>query len=282
MPDQEKFRFISLLASELATNKISLPSLPDVVTRIRSLLEEEHCDFEQVSKLVRVDPVLVSRLFVFANSAYHNQTGDRVDSLDTAIARLGFELVRNTAVSLAIKQMFLGEKHKAIAPQLRKIWARSMKLSAMAFALSQRHKEVNEETAFMCGLFHDVGKLYILTKVKDFPSFLGDTESLNNALDEWHPQVGKNIVEVWKFPADICESLDAGEYLVELTHGAPSMVDVIYVACLLLDASGDEELDLGSIPSCVKLGVTEETMPAIVTAYEEKLQSVQQSLSAAA
>lgn len=282
MPDQEKFRFISLLASELAANEIRLPSLPDVVTRIRSQLEKKHCDFKQVSKLVRVDPVLVSRLFVFANSAYHNQTGDRIDSLDAAIARLGFELVRNTAVSLAIKQLFLGEKHKAIAPQLRKIWARSMKLSAMAFALAQRHKEVNEETAFMCGLFHEVGKLYILTKAKDFPSFLGDTKSLNKALVEWHPQIGKNIVEAWKFPANVCESLDAEEYLVELTHDAPSMVDVIYVARLLLDASGDEAVDLESIPSCVKLAVTEEVMPAIVNAYEEKLQSVQQSLAAAA
>lgn len=282
MPDQEKFGFISLLAQELAADKISLPSLPDVVTRIRSLLEKDRCDFEQVSKLVRVDPILVSRLFVFANSAYHNQTGDRIDSLDAAISRLGFELVRNTAVSLAIKQFFLGEKHKEIAPQLRSIWTRSMKLSAMAFALAERHEDVNEETAFMCGLFHEVGKLYILTKAKDFPSFLGDTASLKTVLEEWHPQIGKNIVEAWKFPADVCESLDAEEYLVELTHDSPKLVDVVFVARLLLDSSSDGAPDLDSIPSCVKLGVTEETMPAIVSAYEEKLQSVQQSLSAAA
>lgn len=282
MPDQEKLRFISLLARELTEGMISLPSLPDVVTRIRSLLEKEHCDFEQVSKLVRVDPMLVSRLFVFANSAYHNQTGDHVDSLDTAIARLGFELVRNTAVSLAIKQLYLGQKHKEIAPQLRRIWTRSMKLSAMAFALAERHEDVNEETAFMCGLLHEVGKLYILTKAKDFPSFLGDTASSGAVLEEWHPQIGKNIVEAWKFPADVCESLDTEESLVELTHAAPTQVDVIFVACLLLDASSDAVLDLGSIPSCVKLGITEETMAAIISTYEDKLHSVQQSLSAAA
>ena len=282
MPDQEKFRFITLLAKELAADKIRLPSLPDVVIRIRNLLEQDHCDFEQVSRLVRVDPILVSRLFVFANSAYHNQSGERVDSLDVAISRLGFELVRNTAVSLAIKQLFLGEKHKEIAPQLRKIWARSMKMSAMCFALADCHGNVNAETAFMCGLFNEVGKLYILTKAKEFPTFLGDPESLRSVLEEWHPQVGKNIIEAWNFPADVCESVDAEEYLIELTHDLPTMVDVVYAASLLLDASDAEAPDLKAIPSCVKLGVTDQSMPLIVETYETRLQSVQQSLAAAA
>ncbi len=282
MPDDERFRFISLLARELAADAISLPSLPDVVIRIRNLLQQDHCDFEQVGRLVRVDPVLVSRLFVFANSAYHNQSGERIDSLEAAISRLGFELVRNTAVSLAIKQMFLGEKHKEIAPQLRRIWTRSMKISAMCFVLAERHDDVNAETAFLCGLFHEVGKLYILTKAKEFPTFLGDSASLNNVLEEWHSQIGKSIVEVWNFPADVCESVDAEEYLVELTHAAPELADVVYVARLLLDASDAEPPVFAEIPSCVKLGVVDETMPGIVSAYEEKLQAVQQSLSAAA
>ena len=69
MENSDQFRFVSLLALELENGDISLPSLPDVVLKIRKLLESDTCDFERVSQAVSVDPVLVSRLFVYSNSA---------------------------------------------------------------------------------------------------------------------------------------------------------------------------------------------------------------------
>ena len=43
--NNEEFRFVSLLALELDNGDISLPSLPDVVMRIRELLADENADF---------------------------------------------------------------------------------------------------------------------------------------------------------------------------------------------------------------------------------------------
>ncbi len=39
--NNDQFRFVSLLALELDNGDISLPSLPDVVLKIRKLLEDE-------------------------------------------------------------------------------------------------------------------------------------------------------------------------------------------------------------------------------------------------
>lgn len=281
MTDKEGFRFVSLLADELGAKKISLPSLPDVVTRIQSLLEEDSCDFEKVSRLIRVDPILVSRLFVFANSAYHNQTGENTDSLDVAIGRLGFELVRNTAVTLAVEQLLLGEKHKAIAPQLRRIWARSMKLSTMAFALAERRADISSETAYLCGLFHEVGQLYILTKAKDFPEFLGDADSMQAVLDEWRGPTGKSIVEAWGFPESVCASVDLADSFGDRSNYAPTLADVIYVAGLLLDANGAVPADLKTNPYFGRVGVTEESLPEIMQGYSTRLNFAQQSLAVA-
>ncbi len=281
MTDKEEFRFVSLLARELGSNKISLPSLPDVVTRIQLLLEEDSCDFEKVGSLIRVDPILVSRLFVFANSALHNRAGTNTDSLDVAIGRLGFELVRNTAVSMAVEQLLLGEQHKEIAPQLRSIWARSMKRSTMAHVLASRRKEVSSETAYLCGLFHDVGQLYILTKAKDFPTLLGDAESLRSVLDKWRGPTGKSIVEAWGFPKTVCESVDPAEFFVERTNFTPTLVDVIYVAELLLDAGDANPPDLDENPHFERLGVSSDSLAEIMQAYNDKLQSSQQSLAEA-
>jgi HD-like signal output (HDOD) protein len=45
MAHTDEFRFVSLLALELDNGDIYLPSLPDVVLKIRALLEKDNCDF---------------------------------------------------------------------------------------------------------------------------------------------------------------------------------------------------------------------------------------------
>jgi HD-like signal output (HDOD) protein len=277
-----EFRFVAQLGRDLSDGVVRLPSLPDVVIRIRSLLEQEQCDFERVTEVVRVDPALVSRLMAFANSAFHSRGGDPVRSLDVAIGRLGFEVIRNAALSLAVKQLFLSEQHHAIAHHLKEIWSRSIQLASMSLVIAKRHGGLNEETAFMCGLLHEIGKLYILTKSKEFPEFLSDKESLAIVLDEWHSPIGESIVEVWGFEEEVCRSVVANEYLDDHVSKAPTMVDVVYVARLLVDKSDDAAIDWSSIASCVKLDVTEESLPDVLALYESKQRAVRQSLSQAA
>lgn len=280
--DKEAMRFVRELARELGSGSVRLPSLPDVVIKIRKLLEEQNCDFQQVAQVVSADPVLVSRLLMFANSAAYNPTGEDVKSLDTAISRLGFELVRNTAISIAIKQLFLGEQHKSVAKQVRQLWARSMQLSSLAHAIAAHSPDVNQETAFLCGLMHDVGKLYILTKAKSYPDFLGDADSLQTILDEWHAKIGKSILEAWGFPQDVCESVDPSEYLDDHTHLAAAMTDVMFVTERILAAGEDGAPDFAGMPSSVKLGIDEETAASILIAYKDKLTSVREVLAKAA
>ena len=149
----------------------------------------------------------------------------------------------------------------------------------MALVLWKLDSEINEDNAFMCGLLHEVGKLYILTKVKDFPEFLGARETLDSVLEEWHPQVGRCIVEDWGFTDDVVQSVEPGEFIDKHTHLPPSMPDVLLVASLMLDAGESQPLDFQGISSAVKLGITDEALPSLWDAYKEKLASVGQAMS---
>lgn len=274
MEQSDHFRFVSLLALELDNADISLPSLPDVVIKIRNMLEREDCDFDKISQAVSVDPVLVSKLFVYANSAYYNRANVKIETLDAVIGRLGFEVVRNTAMSLAMKQLYNSDKHDKTANQQRKIWARGMKLSSMAFAIAQKQSALNQETAFLCGLMHEVGKLYILTKAEDFPELLGDAGSLQLVYDEWNPQITKSIIESWGFSEEVVHTADPASYVKNGTDEPADLVDVIVVARLLLDGN---EANLEQIfdedESCRRLGVDTKAAPELMSSYREKLQS---------
>lgn len=274
--DNDEFRFVSLLALELDNGDIFLPSLPDVVIKIRGLLEKDTCDFGVISQAISVDPVLVSRLLVFANSALYNRANVKIDTLDGAIGRLGFEVVRNTAMSLAMKQLHKSDKQDKSAKQFRAVWARGMKLSSMAYAVAARNSSLNQETAYLCGLMHEVGKLYILTKADDFPDLLGDANSLQRVMNEWNPQVSKSIIESWGFPDDVVESTDPQSYVDDNAEAVPTFADVMFVAKLLIDGS---EENLSSVfeenTSCRKLAIDKASAADVMLAYRDKIQSMQ-------
>ncbi|MGI9261893.1 MAG: HDOD domain-containing protein [Woeseiaceae bacterium] len=277
--ESPEFEFVKQLALDLASDKVNLPSFPAVVIKIRDLLEDEECNIAQVSKIVSVDAVLVSKLFVFANSSYHNRSGENVTSLEVAMSRLGLELVRNTALSLAVKQLMLSEKHKSIVADVRMIWSTSMRLAALSFAIAEKSGRVDEETAFMCGLLHQIGKLYILTRAKEYPEFLGDKASLQDVQDQWSAQIGRSIVEAWGFPPPVFQSLDPNEYRDERPQRQPAPVDVIFAAVGLVSKEESTWPELMQDPVWQKLHLDENDAPAIASGYREKLATIQQSLA---
>ncbi|MEM6511609.1 MAG: HDOD domain-containing protein [Pseudomonadota bacterium] len=276
----DQFRFINLLALELNNGDITLPSLPDVVIKIRNMLENDSSDFDQISKAVSVDPVLVSKLFLFANSALYNRAGVTIDTLDGAIGRLGFEVVRNTAMSIAMEQLYAAEKHSHAKKYLQAAWARGMKLSSMGWAVSRCNKKLNDESAFLAGLMHDVGTLYIITKTDEFPSLLGDQASFNDIVQQWNPQIGKSIVESWGFNEEMSQSADVASYMADSDNGAedPRLVDAMYVSELLVDDK-EESLDFSEIPAARRLGINKDTIGSVLENYRNKLQTMQASLA---
>lgn len=285
------FQFVADLAAQFNQGAISLPSFPDIVVRIRKTLEKDDVSIDQVCKVVQTDPVLVSKLLVFANSSAHNPSGYRIDSLDVAISRLGFELVKNTAVSMAVQQMFLAEKHKDIAQHLRTVWQDSMQLSAMCSAVAAGRKGINEETAFLCGLLNYVGKLYIFTRAKNYPGFAEDESALAAISADWHPQIGKSIVESWGFSEAIAKSVDADNNISEYVSKAPTLVDVVVIAKKLLQrvnkavAEGREpgEVEVMNSKSdqaaLTRLHIEEEDLNGIFETFQEKLTVIREALT---
>ncbi len=279
MSSEDHFRFVNLLGLELENNDVSLPSLPDVVTKIRQMLESDNADFDQISQAISVDPVIVSRLFVVANSAFYNRANITIDTLEGAVGRLGIEVVRNTAMSIAMKQLYSSNKHSHADKHLRAIWARGMKLSCMAYSVAREVPSINEETAYLAGLMYEVGKLYIVTKAEEFPDLLGDKKSMDAMFEQWNGQISKSIIESWGFSDDIAESADPDQHRNEDPDSEAELVDVIWVARRLVSNIEGVEIEPDEDVSFVKLGIGKKAMPEILGRYREKLKSMQQPLN---
>lgn len=279
MSADEQASFMQGLAEALNSKEIALPSFPDVVINIRIALEDPTCTADRLAEVAKTDPVLVSRLLRAVNSAFHNRAGIEIVDLGLAISRLGFEAVRNTAITLAVEQIFDASQHDNLKARLKVLWNNSIELSSMCYTLALRSQKVNSDNAFLCGLLHEVGKLYILTKAQDYPNFLGDNESLEQVMAQWSPSVGQSIVQAWGFPDEIAETMNAMSAADNQVATDPSMVDVVAASKLLVD---DSETALSAATrhaSLERLDITSDNYSDIAETYEVHVMSMRQSVA---
>lgn len=278
MSAEEQTRFLQELAEDLNSKNIQLPSFPEVVINIRTALEDPACSSERLADVVRTDAVLVARLLMSANSAFHNRAGIEITDLNLAISRLGFEVVRNTAITLAVEQLFSASQHEDLKYAIKDLWSSSLSLASMSFVIARTAGNVNPDNAFLCGLLHEIGKLYILTKAQDFPNLMGDEDSLKTVLDQWYSSVGRSIVEAWGFSAEIADSLETEEHLVGDTKAAASLVDVVFLARqMLADAENTEIAEACEAPA-TRLNINAARLPAIQEEYGAHSASMRQSV----
>ena len=116
-------------------------------------------------KVIGSEPMLAGKLLNMANSAALNTSGRRIADLRTAVARVGFNIVRSAALSFAVEQL-------RKAPRSSSTWSRSstrcgsssVQIAALSHVIARRFTSLNGDTALLAGLMHNVGRIYILTR----------------------------------------------------------------------------------------------------------------------
>ncbi len=274
------FTFVGMLAADVSSGEFDLPSWPEIVIQIRRALEDEDCCIEHVERLVGSEPVLAARILKMANSALISR-GEPVRDLRSAVNRLGFDMVRSVAISLAIEQIFHGETAKAVKPYLAELWLHSTKVAALAYLLAKRDPRINADEAFLAGLVHDIGKLYVLMRAQNDPVLFDCEDSLQDIMDAWHTSIGRAIVESWGFSEDLAQAVSDHELYDLEGGGKPTLTDVVSVANLLANNENgepSERVDLNEVPACHRLGLDTETCVDIILSSEVEIKALHKAL----
>ena len=161
----------------------------------------------EIARLIGTDPALAARVLKTANSAIFSRGAKPITSLYTASQRLGQRMIRNVALSLAAQQVFVGYGTQQLRSYVTEIWQHSVHVAALAHMLARVRSKLDPDEAFLGGLLHAVGKLYILMRAKDHKEFLESTAACQSVLADWHPRVGKAVMEAWELPADLAAAV---------------------------------------------------------------------------
>jgi putative nucleotidyltransferase with HDIG domain len=194
-------------------NKIeSISEAPTMITiameidRISRLPETSAA---QIGAIVRSDPALTAKILKIANSALY-ASSNKIYSLQQAISRLGYNEIRQTAISIAVINSF-----KNYFVDYDKFWLHSITSAFIAVELQKiSNFRGSVDLVYNCGLLHDIGVLifdqYFSTLYKKIFDITIEKQADLQLIERKllgidHAEVGALILEKWKLPEIIVD-----------------------------------------------------------------------------
>jgi HD-like signal output (HDOD) protein len=273
-------QFLTRLAAELSGGTVDLPCFPDVVIKIRKTLDDPNTTPEQTVTLVGTEPRLAARLLQTANSAAFNTTGKPLTDLRTAITRLGQQMVQSAAMAYAVQQMKDEPSLRSIAKPMSELWRECITVAAICHVVARRTK-VPPDTAFLTGLLHGIGRLFIMVRAAAHGTAFGNDGAFIELVAGWHAQIGKAVLENWRFAEEMAEAIgDQSEY-ERRARPDPDLTDVLIVSIVLADAlklAAPRKVAMQGIGAFHTLGLSDKDCAALLTHAEYQVGSLHDAL----
>lgn len=274
--------FLQKLAAEVTEGSIDLPCFPDVVVRISTALADANTSTEHVVTIVGAEPRLAARILQTANSAAFNTSGKRVTDLRSAITRLGHQIVHGTAMSYAMQQMKNEVSLRSIVQPLTELWNQSIAVASISRVVAARTK-VSADEAFLTGLLHGIGNLYIMARAATQGTGLAADRAWLDLLVGWQASIGKAVLESWGFAEEMCEAVgEQQDYERRWKHEA-GLADVLIASLIYAEALNAPEprtVAIDGISVFLTVGLKSEDSGAILAEAEKQITLVHAALAA--
>lgn len=238
--------------------EITLPSMPDVATRISRAIHSEDADLRSIATTVQADPVISARLVRVANSAMYSGVS-QVESVQTAITRIGLQATRAIVMSVVLNKLFKPQS-SIIRKRIKKFYQHSIQTGAISHALASHLQGFDPEQAFLAGLIHDIGVLPVLIQADSQASLSQDSELLERTLDELRAEVGASLLQQWEFEDEFIRAArDAENWTREVD--TPDYCDIVQIAQLQSAVAGGQKitasLPMNELPAFRRLGLAD-------------------------
>jgi len=205
---------IEITSDELFQSHNKLPPLPQILTRIHEIMEDENVNVNEISKLVSVDVALTAQILKIVNSAYYGLRKE-ISDLKIAIAFLGINEIYRIVLSLSvIKSISTGNEN-----DIKQFWYKSYYTALCVKLLAAKYSRyLDRDELWSAALLHDIGSLIYL---KFYPDHYHAIHNVSEEKGLLYSQVEKElnipssstfgslVCTYWKLPDSIkisCEN----------------------------------------------------------------------------
>jgi len=218
------------------------------------LQEEETTTAAKLESLILRDPALAAKTLRVVNSAYYGLSR-KVLNIGQAVVILGTQQLRNLLMSLAAVSMLQARTAKQRALQ-KAFWEHSIATAICAELICRRKNLAAKdcELAFVGGLLHEIGRLFLFTHLPDTYNKVADYAISNNhrlsvveasVLGINHDEVGLELARMWQFPEALEPFVSQHEGPFD-SESTPALM-AVHAAHIHVDTIFDKPLDAGSM-----------------------------------
>jgi len=242
MPDasREEVLFRYYLSRALYLGEFELPMLPQSAVQMMRLNRTPHADITKYARVVETDPSLVNAVIAMANSSFFASL-EGAQTIEQSIVRIGLaQLERITLMHTFRSKLF---RVPGFDDLLTSQIDHGIK-TAIAAQVVAPHADAAPADAFLAGLFHDGGKLVLLStvgKVQRKLSWQAPRSLIPPAFEAFHVAVGQSLCRHWDFPEAICTAV--GNHHDGLRAIEDPLSHSVYVGNLIAHAIDDSSED---------------------------------------
>jgi len=271
---------ISKIKQEHEAGRLVLPSLPEIVVRVRQAINNDDVNLGDVVKLIQLDPSLTARLVQIANSPLY-RSPQPVENCLMAVNRLGLKTTRDLVTCLVLNNIFNSDS-KLLHSKVQRLWQHSCHVAAIASTIAKITPNLHEDTALLAGLLHDIGVLPVLHYAAEYPEIIESEEKLNFVIQELRGVLGRQILEKWNFDSALSDVSEQAENWLREGKASADYVDVVIVAQIHSYFGKDSATDLPdllSTPAFLKLGLSKLGADASLEVLFEAEQGIQKIMA---
>jgi HD-like signal output (HDOD) protein len=216
-----------------------LPALPGAVAQALSIARDANADVDKLCRVVQADVGTAARVLRVANSPLYARRMV-CKTLRDAVTTVGMRTICDILVAASVRILF--DVKSAVA---RRMWDHSLGVAVACEELVPFLGRVQRGTAFLPGLFHDVGRMaFLLADAEAFEVIAGlevaNAEDRIEFEKEWfdfdHAHAGATLAADWGLTPEATDAIrwhhapgraGPGKRLAELLHVADRLAYVI-------------------------------------------------------
>ena len=262
-------RIQAAVLKRIESDDLVLPTMPVVVSKCLSLLDNPDFSLRDVAQVIETDPLIAARIVRMANVASRAPTAP-IRSITDGVTRLGASELQIFLIESAARQMFEStDRH--IAQLCRGLWAHSLAVAIIARDLIRGARSGRADEGYLAGLLHDIGKPVVATMLLDSEKRLRGTHTRNwimpaawlRIISASHRRIGVALAKKWQLPDVVGNSIrDGGNYERNEPH---ALVNAVRLANAITKVEG------------VYVGAMDEDETAAIVALGRDLFSVDDS-----
>ncbi|GAA5214396.1 HDOD domain-containing protein [Corallincola platygyrae] len=249
------------LLEQIKSDALVLPTLPEIALRVRDAVDNPEASLHSISDEIAKDPALTASMIRIANSAFYARAV-KVTNLNAAVNRIGLEQVKNTATSMAMKQMFICQ-NEVVFDYFDRSWCDSVDVASAAGAVFAAFKqkrpgtELESDTLCLMGLVHNIGILPILAEAEKNVAEFANRAFLDQAIRKLTKHIGVAIIRTWDFDKSFAVAIAKWDSL-DYQPAAVDYLDFIRIGAIYAGLLGQGRAQADLLQPYLEKGVIDD------------------------